>query len=96
MSFIEGHGVTVRETVDAKKERKGEAEARELIEGASKLIAARGKKFVSFDLKKGELDDEALKKHVLGPTGNLRAPALRVGKTWLIGYHEEVYAERLG
>lgn len=32
----------------------------------------------------------------LGPTGNLRAPAVRVGDTWLIGFHEDTYAERLG
>lgn len=31
---------------------------------------------------------------VLGPTGNLRAPAIRTGKSWLIGFHEEAYAER--
>jgi hypothetical protein len=32
---------------------------------------------------------------LLGPTGNLRAPALRVGKTLLVGFHEEVYREQL-
>ena len=30
----------------------------------------------------------------LGPTGNLRAPAMRLGKTWMIGFNEEAYAER--
>ncbi len=33
---------------------------------------------------------------MLGPTGNLRAPAIRVGKNWLIGFHEEAYRERFG
>ena len=32
---------------------------------------------------------------LLGPTGNLRAPALRVGKTLLVGFSEEVYREQL-
>jgi len=37
-----------------------------------------------------------LAKVVLGPSGNLRAPAIRMGKTWLIGFHEEAYTERFG
>ena len=32
----------------------------------------------------------------LGPTGNLRAPAIKMGKTWLIGFNEEVYTDRFG
>ena len=33
---------------------------------------------------------------MLGPTGNLRAPVLRVGKTVLVGFNEEAYAEVIG
>ena len=36
-----------------------------------------------------------LEKVALGPTGNLRAPTLRVGKTWFVGFNEEVYGDRL-
>ena len=32
-----------------------------------------------------------LLKHMLGPTGNLRAPTIRVGKTVLVGFDEETY-----
>jgi hypothetical protein len=28
---------------------------------------------------------------MLGPTGNLRAPTLKVGKTLLVGFNEEAY-----
>ena len=35
-------------------------------------------------------------KNALGPTGNLRAPALRLGKTWLIGFGEPTYEARFG
>jgi len=81
--------------VDAKKDRKGEAEARELLEGARKLIACRGKKVVEWDLKKAPPTDEELRKHVLGPTGNLRAPTLRKGKTLVVGFHADAYQEHL-
>lgn len=33
---------------------------------------------------------------MLGPTGNLRAPTLRKGKTVLVGFHDEVFAKTLG
>ncbi len=54
-----------------------------------------GKKVTQFDVKKGpdSLDDIAAA--MLGPTGNLRAPTIRTGKTVLVGFNEEVYAEHL-
>jgi hypothetical protein len=33
---------------------------------------------------------------MLGPTGNLRAPCLRVGKTVLVGFNEDAYREVFG
>ena len=30
---------------------------------------------------------------MLGPTGNLRAPTIRVGKTVVVGFADEVYQE---
>ena len=33
---------------------------------------------------------------MLGPTGNLRAPCLRVGKTVLVGFNEEAYTAVFG
>ncbi len=33
---------------------------------------------------------------MLGPTGNLRAPTLRAGKTVLVGFSEEVFEDALG
>jgi len=30
---------------------------------------------------------------MLGPTGNLRAPTARVGKTLLVGFNDEVYGK---
>lgn len=33
---------------------------------------------------------------MLGPTGNLRAPCLKVGKILLVGFNAEVYSEVFG
>jgi hypothetical protein len=59
-------------------------------------VVARGKKVVEFDMKRDPPDEATLLAHVLGPTGNLRAPTLRMGKTLLVGFNQEAYAERLG
>jgi len=33
---------------------------------------------------------------MLGATGNLRAPTIRVGKKLLVGFNEDVYSEVFG
>lgn len=85
--------MTVRETVNATKERFGTADLPRLLDGASKIVAAKGKKVVAFDLKETDADDADLVKIVLGPTGNLRAPSIKKGKTWIVGFNEELYGE---
>jgi hypothetical protein len=82
--------------VDATKERLGPDEALALARSAARVVAARGKKAVVFDMKADPPDDETLLAHLLGPTGNLRAPALRVGDTLLVGFGEEAYRQELG
>jgi arsenate reductase-like glutaredoxin family protein len=85
----------VTETVSAATKYDAAA-ALALLAGMTKLVAAKGKSVVEFDLKKGRPDDDALLAHLLGPTGNLRAPAMRVGKTFVVGFSPEVYAKVLG
>ena len=66
-----------------------------LVSEVNKIYVAKGKNLVEFDLKKDKPDEETLKKHLLGPTGNLRAPTLRKGKTLLVGFSEEAYGQVL-
>jgi arsenate reductase-like glutaredoxin family protein len=51
----------------------------------------KGKKVTAFSMTKDKPDDAALLAHMLGPTGNLRAPTVRAGKTLLVGFGEETY-----
>ena len=78
----------VREIVNAKKVRFGRVEALKLAKSAAKVIVVRGKSVIAFDMKKPASDAE-LAKSILGPTGNLRAPSMRIGKTLLIGFGED-------
>ena len=67
--------------------------AEDLARAASRLVVAKGKQVRSFALK-GEPSTEAVDA-MLGPTGNLRAPTLRVGKTLRVGFNEEEYTSGL-
>lgn len=80
---------------DAGKQRKGPEEALALARSAARVVTARGKKVIVFDMKKDPPDDETLLAHLLGPTGNLRAPTLRRGKTLLVGFSEELFEQEL-
>lgn len=72
------------------------AEAIELIGAASHVFAAKGKKVVKLDLKRDETPEDEILKLVLGPTGNLRAPTLMVGKKMVVGFNQEMYEEVFG
>ncbi len=72
----------------------GRDDAETLLEGAKKLIVAKGKKVSRFEVG-GALPDGAVDA-MLGPTGNLRAPSVKLGKTVIVGFNQEVYEEILG
>jgi arsenate reductase-like glutaredoxin family protein len=61
----------------------------------TKLRVAKGKKVTEVDLKKDRPDDDTLAALMLGPTGNLRAPTMKVGKIMLVGFNPESYDETL-
>jgi len=94
--YLEKNALQASEIVDAGKERKGSAEALKLARTAETVVVARGAKVATFDMKKSPPDDETLLAHLLGPTGNLRAPTIRKGKTLLVGFNEGTYREVLG
>lgn len=56
----------------------------------------KGKKVTVFDLKKDRPSDDELLSHMLGSTGNLRAPTVVRGKTVLVGFNGEQYEDALG
>ena len=61
----------------------------DLLAGAEKIYVTSGKKIIEFEPESAEKDD--LLKRATGRTGNLRAPALKRGGTYYIGYNDELY-----
>jgi arsenate reductase-like glutaredoxin family protein len=87
---------TVTETIDATKVRYDESDALTVLSGIEKLIVAKGKKLEVFDLKHDRPTDETLLARLMGPTGNLRAPIVRIGKVLVVGFNEDAYKQVLG
>ncbi len=67
-----------------------DADVMALLASVDVVVVARGKKAVA--AAPGELSLEDLK----GPTGNYRAPMLRVGRKLLVGFHLETLETFLG
>lgn len=82
--------------MDATKDRRGREEALKLARSVERVIVARGKKIVVFDMTNDPPDDDTLAAHLLGPSGNLKAPTLRMGDTLLVGFGEEAYRQMFG
>lgn len=79
-----------KETTPASR-KLGRDDAEELVEAAKKIVVAKSGKVRTF---KGG-DDEAVDA-LLGPTGNLRSPTVRAGKTLLVGFDEGAWSEVFG
>jgi hypothetical protein len=61
-----------------------------VVAGASKIVVASGKKIAEFDPRTA--DHAELLKKITGRTGNLRAPTLRVGDVFYVGFNVEMYS----
>lgn len=90
---MDARGLRAQEKVPASR-KLGRNEAAELLEDASKLIVAKGKKVTKWTI--GARSDEDAIEAMLGPTGNLRAPTIKVGKTIVVGFDEAVFEDVLG
>jgi len=86
----------VKVQADAKKVRFDRAAALRLAREATEIWVAKGKKVVHLDLRRDAPSDDALAELILGPSGTLRAPALRRGTKLLIGFDPAAYAAAFG
>ena len=64
-------------------------DARELLKSVSRLIVAKGKTVKEFAVE--DLVSKDAVSAMLGPTGNLRAPAIRSGEIMMVGFNDEMF-----
>jgi hypothetical protein len=94
-AFLKECGAAVAEQVDARNQRMSPAEAVRLAKSVHHLYVARGKKLVHLDMEAAPPGDAELKKLLIGPSGNLRAPTARVGDRMFVGFNAEEFAAGL-
>ncbi len=93
--FLAKHQVSVAVQADAKKDTiKGDA-ALAVLKDVDELYVAKGKRVLRVDLKAAPPARAERLALLLGPTGNLRAPTLRKGRTLIVGFDEATYAKLL-
>ena len=88
---MDANGIEAGEIVPASR-KLGKKDAGTMAKAASKIYVAKGKKLDEF---KGGKADAKTVAAMLGPTGNLRAPCIRVGKIVLVGFNEELFTDVL-
>lgn len=80
-------GFEIGERVDARKIRFERPAALKLARSMRRVVATRGGRSETFDIGPG-VSDETLARAIMGPTGNLRAPSMRVADTLYVGFSE--------
>ena len=90
---MDANGIEPKQVVPASR-KLARKDAAEIAKQASLVVVAKGKKLSEFK-PAGKASKEVVDA-MLGPTGNLRAPTIRSGKTVLVGFNEDVFATRLG
>ena len=81
--MLERHEVEVADERNSRKQPFGDEEVQTLLAEVSTVLVAKGKKLRELEAASASLDD------LKGPTGNYRAPILRVGDRLLVGFHAE-------
>ena len=94
--FLARRKIEVSARTDAKKATiKGDA-ALAVVKDVDEIYATKGKQIVHVDLRRDKPSRAVLLGVLLGPTGNLRAPTLRTGRTLVVGFDEATYKRLLG
>mgnify|MGYP001978147110 FL=1 len=85
---MEASKIEVKDKTPASRKLQ-ESDSRDLLSKATKLIAMKGKKVTEFNVAK-EIPEEAVAA-MLGATGNLRSPTIKLGRKLIVGFNQEVF-----
>ena len=79
----------MKTVVDARKERFDADAVWKMIKDADNVTTAKGKKVQNWNVATD--DKDKILKQVMGPSGNLRAPTLRLKNRFIIGFNDDLY-----
>ncbi len=89
--MLADHNLVPHRITEARKEALAEDATWNLLAKAGEIIVAKGKHRLVFDPRTD--NREAILAEVLGRSGTLRAPTLKMGDRLVVGYGEALYAE---
>ena len=89
--YLESRNVEVQEKVDCKKHPLDRSQAEILLDGIEEVLAVQNKAVKHYDRQSQRSD---VLSSIIGPTGNLRAPSLRLGNRLIVGFDESLYASQ--
>ena len=90
---LEPKQVEVEETIYANKERFDEEAVWAMIKDAKKIFTAKGKKIEEWNPKTDSKED--ILKKAIGPSGNLRAPTVKIQDHFYVGFNPDMYEDML-
>ena len=86
---LDTHNLEAESRTDARKEKMESEAVWELMGSAERIVVAKGRRVESF--VPTEDPQDVILKAVLGRSGSLRAPTVRTGDVFLVGYNETLY-----
>lgn len=76
---------------DARKEKLEAETVWDLLGSAENIVVAKGKKVETY--APDQTDRDLILNAVLGRSGSLRAPTVKVGNVFYVGYNESLYTD---
>lgn len=93
--FLIKHGLSVKEVVSANKTAIVPEEAMKILRAAEELHVTKGTRVLDIKLTEQPLSEAELQALIIGPSGKLRAPAIKSGKKLIVGFDEQMYSRQL-
>ncbi len=88
---LDTHNLEAEDRTDARKEKLEADVVWDLIGSAERIVVAKGKSVETF--VPDEDNRESILKVVLGRSGSLRAPTVKAGNVFFVGYNDALYTD---
>jgi|TARA_B110000116_G_C16773975_1_gene554767 hypothetical protein len=89
------HGIADGLVQNATKDPLEGTNALSVLKDVERVYVAKGRKVVDLDLTQGAAKEPELLNLLLGRSGKLRAPTIKVGVSLLVGYSQEMFTSVL-
>ena len=87
--FLDTHNLQPESRTDARKERMDATAVWDLMGSAERIVVAKGRRVETF--VPTEDPQEPILKAVMGRSGSLRAPTVRSGDSFFVGFNAALY-----